>query len=100
MFHVIPMFSYALYRTMFHERENAVCIYFLWMGGSSMCMYFGGGIQYVHVLWGGIQDLCVLSEGHSMYLYLWWIQYVFVLNPSPHGPFYLLHLTAKGYIWP
>jgi hypothetical protein len=20
------------------------------------------------------------------------------LNPSPHGPFYLLHLTAKGYI--
>ncbi len=21
-------------------------------------------------------------------------------NPSPHGPFYLLHLTAKGYIWP
>ncbi len=22
------------------------------------------------------------------------------VNPSPHGPFYLLHLTAKGYIWP
>jgi hypothetical protein len=21
-------------------------------------------------------------------------------NPSPHGPFYLLHLTAKGYIQP
>jgi hypothetical protein len=23
-----------------------------------------------------------------------------LFNPSPHGPFRLLHLTAKGYIWP
>jgi hypothetical protein len=23
-----------------------------------------------------------------------------MLCPNPHGPFYLLHLTAEGYIWP
>jgi hypothetical protein len=23
-----------------------------------------------------------------------------LVNPSPHSPFYLLHLTTKGFLWP